>query len=210
MSRVLEAFEASRKRDSRQTGLTNDNQDQGLTTVQDSYQISSSHSTQRIAHSFQWLYYRPRHLEIGVSFLSGALSVEFPASDDQLKEELLPSGRRVSSLQQKRPLLRLEFRLPTWLTNRVLDFIVCRSQAGWISHLVTYNVVPKESQKWGKAKELIKEGNITGLRQQFERRDLTPFDYDDMGNNLFYVSVSHKIAVEILMDFSGHLSTAAG
>ena len=206
MSKEFEAL----KRDCRQV-VAGDKEDQSLTSVKNSYQVSSSTSTWQIAHSFQWLCYRPRHLEIGVSFLSGVLSVEFPASNEQLKEELLPSRHRASPFQGKMPLLRLEFRLPTWLTNQVLDFIVCRSLTGLATHLGTYNVIPKESQKWVKVKALIKEGDVTGLRQQFERRELTPFDYDDIGNNLFYVSLPSGLFLEILMDFiSGLLSPAAG
>jgi hypothetical protein len=61
---------------------------------------------------------------------------------------------------------------------------------GWTSHLGVYNIIPKEAPEWVRAKKLIQEGNINGLWQQFEKRELTPFDHDDMGNNLFYVSPS--------------------
>jgi hypothetical protein len=104
-----------------------------------------------------------------------------------LEQQLTRTQRAV----KQRRIFVARLRAPVWfsLTRRALEICGYRSPSGWNFTIQTYYVVPWYSDIF----DLIQEGNISGTRDLFERREASPFDQDEDGRTVLQVSLLFPI-----------------
>ena len=73
--------------------------------------------------------------------------------------------------------VRAFYRGPAWLVNRAWAFHAVKVCSGWDCYFRQYNVIPSSSPVFVYARS----GNVTGLRELFEKNQASPWDCCDDG-----------------------------
>ena len=73
--------------------------------------------------------------------------------------------------------VRALYRGPAWLINRAWAFQAVKARNGWDCYFRQYNIIPKSSPVFKHARC----GNVTDLRELFEKKQASPWDCDDSG-----------------------------
>ena len=84
-----------------------------------------------------------------------------------------------------------EYQGPSWLVNRVWRLRAMKAMSGWTFCCQAYNVIPRDALAFVYARQ----NNVNGLQDLFGRNLAFPFDCDDSGWTLLYVSMpTYRIA----------------
>ena len=73
--------------------------------------------------------------------------------------------------------VRALYRGPAWLVNRAWAFHAVKARNGWDCYIRQYNIIPSNSLVFKHARK----GNVTGLRELFEKNQASPWDCCDDG-----------------------------
>jgi hypothetical protein len=73
---------------------------------------------------------------------------------------------------------RAKLQASTWLLQKLWEFELSRSIAGWDFKLRSYNVVPNSSEVYG----CVMRHDIDGLLRLFDKKKASPFDIVRLGN----------------------------
>ena len=73
--------------------------------------------------------------------------------------------------------VRAWYRGPAWLVNRAWTFHAIKVYSGWDCYFRQYNVIPSSSLVFMHARS----GNVTGLRELFDKNQASPWDCCDDG-----------------------------
>ena len=82
--------------------------------------------------------------------------------------------------------VRAWYRGPAWLVNRAWVFHAVKARNGWDCCFRQYNIIPSNSPVF----EHAKSGNVTGLRELFEKKQASPWDCCDDGWSPLHVRKS--------------------
>ncbi|KAG8161642.1 hypothetical protein KVR01_008629 [Diaporthe batatas] len=78
----------------------------------------------------------------------------------------------------------VRFQLPKWLSHKVWDVIINQACFGWQATLSTWNIVPDDSP----GLVCVKNGDLDGLIDLFNRGLASPRDCDSLGNNMLLLA----------------------
>lgn len=130
----------------------------------------------------------------GLSFATGIIQFERLAIQDtnsELREECVATEDTAACSSHT---VRVRIALPRWLSCKVLEVVACRARMGWKQYLRVRNIFdPRDGSSRNKplytARAHINRGSLNGLRSQFEKRELTPWDETIRGCTLLNVGI---------------------
>ncbi|KAG8165490.1 hypothetical protein KVR01_004042 [Diaporthe batatas] len=134
---------------------------------------------------------RPRWTwTVGVPFVTGTLHFE---SNDCPDRDHDCSGPDCTVTQRRNENIfrdiRVRFKFPRWMSNKMLEVISCRSRIGWKQYIRMRNVFPRldntPDSPFYLACEDIFFDDIQLLRARIENREVTPWDEDERGEMMW-------------------------
>lgn len=79
------------------------------------------------------------------------------------------------------------YKLPDWLSAKVLEVDTYATPLDWGLRIKTYRILPYDAPIW----ELIKKGDLSGVQQMLASKGALVTDRDDHDWTLLYVSSNH-------------------